>query len=155
MIYHPWCRCGMQHICSMFNILATTLATNNCRSPFPGTQTTALQWADTTRAGKANDGHRKKKLKASYRFKEQMIGLKKVAIGKYNIFVRQRQHWHEKVLVQDRNPIQSIGNVFEVWALSSQGNLTFPKYNQISPKYNQIQPKYLKNTLNTTKIKLE
>ena len=94
-----------------------------------------------------------------------MIGLKKkVATGKrkkHNIFVRQRQYWHEKlkeakeVLVQDRNPIQSIGNVFEVWALSSQGNLTFPKYNQISPKNNQIQPKYLQYTLNTTKIKLE
>ena len=84
VLYDPWCMYGMQHICSMFNILATTLATNNCRSPFPGTQTTALEWADTTRAGKANDGHQKKRKKQKLKalLKEQMIELKKVATGK-------------------------------------------------------------------------
>ena len=93
---------GMQHICSMFNILATTLATNNCRSPFPGTQTTALQWADTTRAGKANDGHWKKaKTQSLVKIKRANDRVeKKVATGKrkkHNIFVRQRQYWHEKL----------------------------------------------------------
>ena len=60
MIHGVCMVCSIYVACSTYgrpNILATTLATNNCRSPFPGTQTTALEWADTSRAGKANDGH--------------------------------------------------------------------------------------------------
>ena len=72
------------------------------RSPFPGTQTTALQWADTTRAGKANDGHWKKaKTQSLVKIKRANDRVeKKVATGKrkkHNIFVRQRQYWHEKL----------------------------------------------------------
>ena len=75
---------GTQHTCSMFNTLATTLATNNCRSPFPGTQTTALEWADTTRAGKAIDGHRKKKTQSL------------VQIKRANDRIEKSSHWKKK-----------------------------------------------------------